>query len=177
MGPHAALSRLPEPLKRVVKERLYPRPLTEGTVVPEWHLQAHDREWHRQGVFWSVMQFLPACPEDPRVGAQLESLERHHARLKELKARVFAVLPAEEAALQGIAARHGLSFPLLTDRGLSVSRRFAAALQIPLHPVVIPTLYLVNPERRVRLANRGYPSVEAVVRSIEALQQATRAGM
>jgi hypothetical protein len=42
---------------------------------------------------------------------------------------------------------------------------------------VIPTLYLVNPERKVRLANRGFPSVEAVVRSIEALQQATRAGV
>jgi peroxiredoxin len=177
MGPHATLSRLPEPLKRFLKDRVYPRPLAEGAEVPEWHLQAHDREWHRQGVFWSVMQFLPACPEDPRVGAQLLALERQLPRFQALKARVFAVFPAEEAELWSIAARHGLTFPLLTDRGLSVSRRFAAALQIPLRPVVIPTLYLVNPERRVRLANRGYPSVEAVVRSIEALQQATRAGM
>jgi peroxiredoxin len=177
MGPHTALSRLPEPLKRFVKERVYPRPLAEGVEVPEWHLQAHDREWHRQGVFWSVMQFMPACPQDARIGAQLEALERHLPRLKELKARVFAVFPSEEAELRAIAAHHGLTFPLLTDRGLPVSRRFAAALQLPLRPMVIPTLYLVNPERRVRLANRGYPSVEAVVRSIEALQQATRAGM
>jgi len=177
MGPHAALSRLPEPVKRILKERIYPRLLAEGEIVPEWHLQAHDREWHRQGVFWSVMQFLPACPGDPRIGAQLRALEQHAARLRELKARVFAILPAEEADLSAIAACHGLGFPLLTDRGASVSRRFAAAIQLPLHPVVIPTLYLVNPERRIRLANRGFPSIEAVVRSIEALQQATRDGL
>jgi alkyl hydroperoxide reductase subunit AhpC len=42
---------------------------------------------------------------------------------------------------------------------------------------VIRTVYLVNPDKKIRLANRGAPSVEAIVRSIEALQQATRDGM
>jgi hypothetical protein len=42
---------------------------------------------------------------------------------------------------------------------------------------MIPSLYLVNPERKLRLSNRGMPSIAAVVRSIQALQQATRQGM
>lgn len=177
MGLRAALSKLPESVKRPVKDALLPTPLPEGEVVPEWHLQAHDRSWHRQGVFWSVMQFLPACVEDPRVEAQLLELQRRYARLRELDARVFAVMPAEEAYLQELAQRHSLSYHLLTDRGASVSRRFQAAVQLPLRSVMIPTLYLVNPQRKIRASNRGFPSVEAMVRSIEALKQATRAGM
>jgi peroxiredoxin len=177
MALRAALSKLPEPSKRWLKDALLPQPLPEGEIVPEWHLQAHDRSWHRQGVYWSLMQFMPASPEDPRVEAQLLELQRHHARLEELKAKVFAVIPAEEDVLQRLAERLGLSFPLLTDRGASVSRRFHAAVQLPLYSVMVPTLYLVNPQRKIRASNRGYPSVEAMVRSIEALTQATRAGM
>ena len=177
MGLRSSLSKLPEPVKRAVKELVYPPLLPEGEIVPEWHLQAHDREWHRQGMFWSVMQFLPAAPECPQVLAALDDLERNAPRLRELKAHIFVVFPAEEDVLQTLAKNRELSFPLLTDRGASVSRRFKAAVQLPLRSVMIPTLYLVNPRRKVRLSNRGTPSVEAVVRSIEALQQATKAGM
>jgi peroxiredoxin len=177
MGLRVALSKLPEPLKRGLADAVLPKPLPEGEIVPEWHLQAHDRSWHRQGVYWSVMQFLPAELEDASIEAQLLDMQRHHARLRQLEARVFAVIPAEEVPLQRLAERLGLEFPLLTDRGASVSRRFQAAVQLPLRSVMIPTLYLVNPQRKVRASNRGLPSVEAMVRSIEALQQATRAGM
>jgi peroxiredoxin len=177
MGLRAALSKLPEPAKRPLKEALLPKPLPEGETVPEWHLQAHDRSWHRQGVFWSLMQFMPYDLEEPRVEAQLLELERHHDRLVELGARVFAVMPAEEPELQALQQRLGLSFWLLTDRGASVSRRFHAAVQLPLYSLMVPTLYLVNPKKTIRASNRGYPSIEAMVRSIEALKQATRAGM
>jgi hypothetical protein len=40
----------------------------------------------------------------------------------------------------------------------------------------LAVLYLVNPDRKVRLSNRGRPSVEAVLRSAEALQRATKTG-
>ncbi len=177
MGLRSALSSLPESIKRPLKDALLPTPLPEGDAVPEWHLQAHDRSWHRQGVFWSVMQFMPADIEDPRVEAQLLELQRHHARLEELKARCYVVMPAEEDILQELQQRYQLSYWLLTDRGASVSRRFQAAVQLPLRSVMVPTLYLVNPQRKIRASNRGFPSIEAMVRSIEALEQATRAGM
>lgn len=177
MGFGRLLTRLPEPLKDAIKERAWPRPLAEGEQVPEWHLQAHDRTWHRQGPQWSVMHFLPSDREDPRIGQALQDLETHRAALAALKVEVWAILTEEEEALQGMARAHNLGFPLLTDRGASVSRLFRAAIQLPLRPLVLPTLYLVNPQKKVRLANRGYPSVEAVVRSVTALQQAARGGM
>ncbi len=177
MGLRSSLSKLPEPVKLALKDHIYPALLAEGETVPEWHLQAHDREWHRQGVYWSVMQFMPACPGDPQVERQLLDMQKHHARFQELDARVFAILPAEETQLSALAGRLGLDFALLTDRGASVSRQFRACIQLPLRPLMVPAMYLVNPKREVRLSNRGYPSVEAVARSIEALQQATRRGM
>ncbi|HND34963.1 MAG TPA: hypothetical protein PLA94_33400, partial [Myxococcota bacterium] len=71
----------------------------------------------------------------------------------------------------------GIDFPLLTDRGGSVARQFRACLQLPLRPVFLRTVYLVNPERKLRLGNRGTPSVEAILRSVVALQQVAKAGM
>ena len=62
-------------------------------------------------------------------------------------------------------------------RGGSVARQFRACLQIPTMPMYLRTVYLVNPERKIRLGNRGTPSVAAIVRSVEALQQASRTGM
>lgn len=171
------LRNLPEPVKEAIKARVWPRPLAEGEAVPEWHLQAQDRTWHRQGAHWSVMHFLPSCQDDPRIGTALEDLEQHRQALDGLGVRAFAVMMEEEDSTRAIAQHHGLGLPLLTDRGASVSRLFRAAIQLPLRPIVIPTLYLVNPSRKVRLANRGYPSVEAILRSVQALQQATRAGM
>ena len=177
MGFGRFLTRLPDPVKDAIKERVWPRALAEGEMVPEWHLQAHDRTWHRQGPHWSILHFLPSCPDDPRIGTALDDLQARLEGFRSLKAEVWAVMMEEEAALQGIAATHGLTFPLLTDRGGSVSRLFRAAIQLPLHPMVLPTLYVVNPQKKVRLANRGFPSVEAVFRSIQALQQAARGGM
>jgi hypothetical protein len=58
-----------------------------------------------------------------------------------------------------------------------VARQFRACIQLPLRPMYVRTVYLVNPERKIRLANRGAPSVSAIVRSVEALQQAARGGM
>jgi peroxiredoxin len=177
MSPGSLLSHLPRPIKDAIKEHVQPRPLAEGEIIPEWHLQAADGTWHRQGLHWSVMAFLPPCPEHEALRTLLPDLQAHQARLLELGARVFVVIPAEAPELKAIAANLKVDLPLLTDRGASVSRMFRAAIQLPLRPMVIPTVYLVNPERRIRLANRGTPSMEAVVRSIEALKQATREGM
>ena len=70
-----------------------------------------------------------------------------------------------------------IAFPLLTDRGGSVARLFRACVQLPLRPMYLRTVYLVNPERKIRLGNRGAPSVAAIVRSVEALQQASKTKM
>ncbi|MES2639758.1 MAG: peroxiredoxin family protein [Myxococcota bacterium] len=176
MSIRQSLSRLPAPLKRGIQERVYPTLLPEGETAPEWHLQSWDNSWHRHGKHWSVMVFYPQDGgEEDRV--QLTSFQEHAADFTRLGVKIYAFNPAEGPSHEAFAKELGLTFPLLTDRGGSVARQFKSCLQIPTAPMYLRTVYLVNPERKIRLGNRGTPSVAAIVRSVQALQQVTRAGM
>lgn len=174
-GLHSVLSRVPEPLKKAVADAVYPEILPEGETAPEWHLQGYDGGWHRMRDQWSILVFYPG---DDTQGCtkQLQDFAEHYDRLKQLGCQVYGINPAEADSHRAFAEKFGFPFPLLTDRGASVARQFRSALSIPGAPKVLRTVYLINPERKIRLANRGAPSVAAIVRSIEALQQATRDG-
>ncbi len=171
------LAGLPAPIKRQIQERVYPKLLPEGETAPEWHLQSYDDSWHRHGRHWSVLVFYveDGGKDDSE---QLQDFQKHLADFDRLNVKVFGISSAEAESHKAFAESIGVKFPLLTDRGGSVARQFKACMQFPLTgPMVIRTVYLVNPERKIRLGNRGKPSVAAIVRSIEALQQATKTGM
>lgn len=168
--------RLPESAQQMIREQVCPKLLPEGETAPEWHLQSWDDSWHRQGKHWSVMIFYPQDGgSDDR--AQLQSVQKLMPTFERLKVKVFGINVAESESHRSFAQELGLSFPLLTDRGGSVARQFRACIQLPLKPVFIRTVYLVNPERKIRLGNRGNPSIEAILRSVEALQQASKTGI
>lgn len=171
-----ALKRLPSPVKRALQDRFYPNLLPEGETAPEWHLQSHDGTWHRQGRHWSLMVFYPqdGGEEDAE---QLKAVQAQMPQFERLGVRVFGVNEAESESHTEFAAACGVTFPLLTDRGGSVARQFKSCVQLPGAPMYIRTVYLVNPERKIRLGNRGNPSIEAIIRSIEALQAASKTGM
>jgi peroxiredoxin len=176
MSLRTSLRRLPAPLRDGLKERIYPKLLPEGDTAPEWHLQSWDDSWHRHGKHWSVLYFF-ADGADEADRSELAELQRHLADFERLKTKVFAINVAEGPVQKALAESLGLQFPILTDRGGPVARLFRSCVQLPLKPVYLSALYLLNPERKVRLSNRGQPSVEAVIRSIEALQRAARGGM
>lgn len=168
---------LPEPVAQALRDRFYPALLAEGEAVPEWHLQAADGSWYRHNNNrWTIMVFYVA-DGDPVSKRHLADLQAQLPRLRELGADLYGVNPAESASHQAFAEELGLGFPLLTDRGGSVARQFRAAIQLPFKTVLLSTVYLVNPDRKIRMANRGTPPAEVLVRSIEALQQATKRGM
>lgn len=168
--------KLPAPLQDALRERLYPTTLPEGETVPEWHLQAWDGAWYRHNNRkWTLMVFFPDG-QDAAAEAHLRDVQAHLAELRALGVEVYAVNPAEAAEAKALSERLGLGFPLLTDRGGVVARQFKAAVQLPLSSLLLRTVYLVNPDRKIRLANRGTPSTAAIVRSVQALQQATRGG-
>lgn len=169
--------KLPEPVKQSLKRYLYPELLREGETVPEWTLQSWDGNWYRHdNRKWIIMAFYPG-DDTPGCTKQLQDYQAHYAQLQALGADVYAVNPAEQESHKAFAHKYGFQFPVLTDRGGVVSRQFRAAVQFPLRTFVIRTVYLVNPERKIRMANRGAPAVEAIIRSIEALKQATRRGV
>ncbi len=171
-----ALKSLPSPVQRALQERFYPNLLPEGETAPEWHLQAQDGTWHRQGRHWSVMVFYT---EDGGAAdtEQLKAFQAHLKDFEKLGVKLFGVNEAEAESHTTFATEAGITFPLLTDRGGSVARQFKSCVQVPGSPMYIRTVYLVNPERKIRLGNRGTPSVEAIIRSIEALQSASKTGM
>jgi len=176
-GFRSLLNRIPSPVKDAVKDRVYPDLLPEGELAPEWHLQNWDGSWYRMRKdAWTILVFYPG-DDTPGCTAQLQQFAAHNDRLEALGAKVFGVNPAEADSHKAFAEKLSLPFPLLTDRGGSVCRQFRCSLPIPYGAKVIRSVYLINPERKIRLANRGAPSVEAIIRSIEALQQATRGGM
>ena len=168
---------LPSPIKSAVKKRVYPNLLGEGEVVPEWALQAYDGSWKRhKNHKWTVMVFYPG-DDTPGCTAQLQNMQDHYAQFQELGAEVYAINPAEAPSHEAFAKKFGFEFPILTDRGGVVARQFRATVQMPFKTLILRTVYLVNPERKIRLANRSAPPAEAIVRSIQALQQATKKGM
>ncbi len=176
MSLRSALRALPTPVREGLQSRFYPSLLAEGETAPEWHLQSWDDSWHRQGKHWSVMVFYIDDAGEPD-RAQLSAFQAHAADFLRLNVKVFGIQPAEAPSHKSLASDLGLSFPLLTDRGGSVARQFKTCLQLPMFPMSLRAVYLVNPERKIRLSNRGSPSVEAIIRSVEALQRATKGGM
>ncbi len=168
--------RLPLSVQESLRDRFFPKLLPEGETAPEWHLQSWDNSWHRQGKHWSVMVFY-VQDGGAQDREQLQAFQKQLPEFERLKVKVFGFNSAEAESHEAFAKEAGIDFPLLTDRGGSVARQFRACLQLPLRPVYLRTVYLVNPERKLRLGNRGNPSVEAILRSVVALQQVAKAGM
>ena len=169
------IRRLPKPVIQGIQEAVYPELLPEGETAPEWHLQSYDNSWHRMKNQWNILVFYPG-DDTPGCTKQLQEFQDHYAEIKAAGAEVYAINPAEADSHRAFAEKFGFKFPILTDRGASVARQFRCSLPVPGTPKVIRTVYLINPDRKIRLANRGAPSVAAIVRSIEALQQATKDG-
>lgn len=170
------LAKLPDPIKRAIQDRVYPKLLPEGETAPEWHLQSWDNSWHRQGRHWSLMVFyVEDGGEIDR--AQLSEVKKFEKEFERLGVKIFACNLAEAASHEAFAKDLGVDFPVLVDRGGSVARQFKACMQLPGKSLMVRTVYLVNPERKIRLGNRGNPSIEAILRSVEALQQASKTGM
>ncbi len=177
MGLRDLLNKVPVPVKQAVKDKLYPDMLPEGSQAPDWQLQDHHGKWHRmKGSNWFLLVFYPG-DDTPGCTLQLAEFQRHLDTFTELGVSVYGVNPAEADSHQAFAEKCGYDFPLLVDRGGSVSRQFQCSLPMPYGAKVIRSVYLINPERMIRLANRGAPSVEAIIRSVQALQQATKNGM
>ena len=169
--------KVPAPLRSRVRARFEPALIREGDAAPEWVLRGHDGRWHQPIDGWALLVFYPG-DRTKGCSLQLADVESHANTLRDLGVRPFGINPADVASHAAFASDLALSFPLLSDPGGEVCKAYGSWMQLPLvSPEVVRTVYLVNPHRKVRLANRGSPSIAAIVRSVEALQQVTRAGM
>ena len=165
------------PLQNRMRARYEPELIREGDAAPEWLLRGHDGRWYQSTDTWALLVIYPG---DSTKGCslQLAEVESHANTLRDLGVRPFGVNPADIESHARFASELSLSFPLLSDPGGNVAESYGAFMRAPMmRPEVVRTVVLVNPHRKVRLANRGSPSIAAIIRSVEALQQVTRAGM
>lgn len=170
--------RLPPPTRQAIKARLYPPTLREGEHAPEIHLRGHDGRYHvLSDEHWSLLIFYPG-DDTPTCTRQLRGLEALREQYAEEGCRVYGVNPASTESHARFAEAQGLQFPLLVDPGAHTARAYRAVLPFALgRPRVLRTVYLINPQRKIRLVNRGAPALETVLRSIQALKFASRTGM
>ena len=149
--------------------------LDEGAVAPDWSLRSHTGTSHHREPGWTVLVFFrdrPACR------AQLRRAEVLRPRFEEQGCQLYGVTTADRATVRELVAAERLGYPVLLDEGARLAEAFRATTRRPLgRPRTAPAVFLVNPAGTVRLANRGHPSLEAVLRSIQALRAATPAGM
>ena len=170
MDLRSVLNRIPGPLKQAVKNVLYPELLAVGSPAPRWSLRAHDGTSHAlPDAGWSILVFYPA-DDTPGCTMQLAEFQRHSETLKELGVSVFGMNPATADDHAAFANKCGLQFPLLVDGEASIATAYRSALQLPIGTRVIRTVYLVDDAGRVRMAERGAPSVDTLLAIVKPTQ-------
>lgn len=163
-------------LRNRLKKQLYPTILHEGEVAPDWSLTGHDGEHYASMPAWTVLIFYPR-DDTPTCTSQLLAFNNLFEDFTAEGCRLFGVNPATSSH-GDFATSVGLRFPLLSDVDCHVARQYRSWAHLPLvGDRTIRTVYLVNPEKNIRLANRGNPKPTIVLRSIIALKQTTSAGM
>ena len=176
MGLRDLVNKVPAPLKQAVKDVVYPEMLREGALTPEWSLQDQDGKWHPTNPGrWAILVFYPS-DDTPGCTLQLQAFQRYAERLNELDVSLYGVNHADANSHAAFANKCDIGFPLLVDRGGSVSQQFRCSLPLPYGVRIIRSVYLVDPEGKVRFANRGAPSPETIIRRIEVLQEVTKTG-
>jgi len=174
---HKLAHRIPHPIRQSLKRRLQPQILLEGNPAPAWELVGHDGKTYQHDKGWMLVVFYPA-DNTPGCTQQLTDLESHRQALDELGCVIYGCNPASLESHAQFAKEHDLKFPLLSDPDGLIAQAYKASYSIPmLGDRIIRTVYLVNPKGMIRLANRGTPSIPAIIRSIQALQQATKLGV
>jgi len=155
-----------------LRRELYPEILHEGEVAPDWSLQGHDGEQYASTPSWTVLVFYPR-DNTPTCTSQLSAFNDLYDEFASQDCRIFGVNHGTDSHA-AFAASLGLRFPLLSDTEYRVARQYQSWMRLPIvGDRVIRTVYLINPMKTIRLANRGNPSPAIVLRSVIALKQST----
>ncbi len=143
-------------------------PLAPGTRAPDFTLAASDGSTvtlstalQAGGV---LLVFYPGN-NTPGCDRQLRALTDEVGRYHTAGIHPFGVNPASVADHRAYAAALGLPFPLLSDPGLVVARRWQAVT--PLEDQVLRTVYLVDRDGIIRFAARGMPGADITLEAFE----------
>ena len=132
MDLRSVLNRVPGPVKRAVKNALYPDLLEVGSAAPNWALRAHDGNEHTLPEHdWAVLVFYPAddtpaAPCSSRVSTECRGIECAW------RARVWCESSVSDRP-HGVR-QQGLLLPLLVDDGARVAALYGQPSSCPSEP-------------------------------------------
>ncbi len=165
------LQHLVRRLPRATRHRVVPL-VREGAHPEPWSLPSPAGGIIRPGAHWTTLVFI-ASVHDPACQAQLRAAEAVRARLRERGCRLYAVAPGDPIEVHAMGQRLGLGFAVCADPGARAATCLGAVTRLPgLAPRVADATVLLDPRGCVRMANRGLPNLDAVVRSLLALLEA-----
>jgi peroxiredoxin Q/BCP len=109
-----------------------------------------------------LLVFYPA-DETPGCTAQLCALRDDYERLKEHNIQPVGINPGNAESHKQFKAHHKYPFPLLVDNGKRVAKMYKCAGLI-----VRRTVYLIGRDGKIKLAQRGKPSVREILAALPA---------
>ncbi len=162
----AILNRIPSPLKEAVKAVLYPTLPAVGEPAPQWNLTDQNGKAHTlPDSSWTVLVFYPS-DDTPGCTMQLAEFQQQRNALQAANIAVFGVNPAGAHEHGAFAEKCGFDFPLLVDTAGDVAAAYGCALRLPLGMRVVRTVVLIGPDQTIRMAERGMPAVDTILRIV-----------
>jgi len=145
-----------------------PSLLGAGSEAPAFDLVAHDgtrvRSEELKDVSHYVLIFYPG-DSTPGCTLQLRAFNELRERFADQGCVLFGVNPADQGSHGKFASAQCYDFPLLVDEGRKLALAYRTAR--PGVPVVFRAVFLVDKGGIVRVAMKGDPAPEAVLRSVE----------
>ncbi len=113
-----------------------------------------------------LMVFCPPEDSDPGNTEYLCTLRDRAPEIKALNVEIIGVSPANQRFQSIFAYRHNLPFPFLIDERKECLTDFRAVEE---DGTIAPTTYIVDRANVVRLAERGFPEVDRLVKALHDL--------
>jgi peroxiredoxin Q/BCP len=141
-------------------------PLSIGSAAPDFTLASSDGTEVALSSFRGrenvVLIFYPK-DQTPGCTKQLCTARDESAAFGEAGAVVFGVNGDDAASHARFIAKHGLTMPLLVDRGLAVAKAYDAVIGFGPLKIVNRTVVGIDREGRIAFYQRGTPSTAATL--------------
>lgn len=146
-------------------------PIPVGQEAPKFHLPATyarilDTRDYR-GKKNLVLLFCPPADSDPENTEYLKRVRDRAAELRESDAEIIGISPSNQRYQSIFAYRNNLPFPFLIDERMESFNDFHALAE---DGSVAPTTYVIDKEYVIRLAERGFPPVDALAQTLREIE-------
>ncbi|MEE9173592.1 MAG: redoxin domain-containing protein [Thermoplasmata archaeon] len=146
-------------------------PIPVGEKAPRFHLPAtyarifDTRDF--KGKKNLVLMFCPPADSSEENTAYLGRVRDQTAEIKATDTEIIGISPSNQRFQSIFVYRNSLPFAFLIDEAKGCAEDFHALAE---DGSIAPTTYVVDKEYVIRMAERGYPEVNLILKALEAAQ-------